>query len=81
MLVMATMGNVGEAARSFLDGASAGGLYEEGWPWGSRTRLRVRPAMRIMTRRRPDLTYLMHIKPGHDEKLTRADVWSPGPCR
>ncbi len=35
----------------------------------------------IMTRGRPDLTCLMHIKPGHDEKLTRADVWSPGPCR
>jgi thioredoxin reductase (NADPH) len=42
--VMATMGNVGEAARSFLDSASAGGLYEEGWPWGSRTRLRTSDA-------------------------------------
>jgi len=30
MLVMATMGNVGEAARSLLDEGTAEGLYQEG---------------------------------------------------
>ncbi len=29
-LVMATMGDVGEAARSFLDADTAEGLYQEG---------------------------------------------------
>jgi hypothetical protein len=33
-LVMATMGDVGDAARSYLDGATAESLYQEGLAMG-----------------------------------------------
>jgi hypothetical protein len=77
--VMATMGNVGEAARhSWTAPRREASTRRDGH--GARGRGCLRP-MRIMTTGRPDLTCLMHIKPGYDEKLTRADVWSLGPCR